>query len=158
VAGVLPLAPDGAAPGSTARPGGPEVLPAGGPTPIGPPEVAAFAGPEAAPGDGIHRAPARMPAARRKALRDFRLELKAGLSDLQLRVAACSLADASFVLDLESVDGGVRIVDAAVEAAGTASERDVACARAALRGHLIPAARAEPGRRWQLPFAVRPPS
>lgn len=117
------------------------------------PEVAAFASPERRP-PRIHKAAAEMPARRRHALRDFRLELKAGVTALQQRVSACALSGASFNLALESVKGGVRIVNATVDSAGASDESGVACAEAALRGQLIPAASIEPGKRWQMPFAV----
>jgi hypothetical protein len=124
------------------------------PSPTAGPQVAAFAAPEPPPADGLHRPPERMPAPRRKALRDFRLEMKAGLAELRMRVEACSLAGASLSLDVESVEGGVKILNAVLESAGGASALDVACAQSALRGYLIPAASVEPGRRWQIPLAV----
>jgi hypothetical protein len=146
---------DGAAPAALAAAApGPEDPGSVPPAPIAGPQVAAFAAPEAPPADGIHRPPERMPAPRRKALRDFRLEMKAGLVELRMRVEACSLAAASMSLDVESVEGGVRVVNAVVESAGGASPADVACAQKALRGHVIPAASVEPGRRWRMPFAV----
>jgi hypothetical protein len=105
-----------------------------------------------------------MPAARRRALRAFRRELTAGLAALRERVQACPAANggppsgasppsASFVLEVETVEGGLRIVDASPEGRGSPGDPRVACARAALRGQLIPAPSAEPGRRWQLPFS-----
>jgi hypothetical protein len=159
-AGVAPLDPappdPGAGSGGAAPvlpPPAPEaVTPGGGPSPER--AVAAFASPGPDPADGIHR-PARTEAPRRKALRDFRLELKTGLSELQMRVQGCSVVDASFQLDVESVEGGVRVVSAAVESPGRSSPADVACAQSMLRGQVIPAASVEPGRRWRLPFAVR---
>jgi hypothetical protein len=162
---VAPLAPaspdsargsDGAAPAALAAAAAPGSEDPGSapPAPIAGPQVAAFAAPETPPADGIHRPPERMPAPRRKALRDFRLEMKAGLAELRMRVEACSLAAASLSLDVESVEGGVRVVNAVVESAGGASPADVACAQKALRGHVIPAASVEPGRRWRMPFAV----
>jgi hypothetical protein len=114
------------------------------------------------------RPPARavdalMPAQRRQALRSFRLELKAGLAALAERVAGCAAAagpeapassrtGASFTLEMETVEGGVRIVDARADGGG---EAEVTCARAALLGAIIPAPSAEPGRRWPIAFAPR---
>ncbi len=140
--------------------------------------VPAAAAAPAAPGGGetvapgtdalAPRPPARavdglMPAARRQALRSFRLELRAGLAALADRVAGCaaaggpeapaaSRAGASFTLEVETVEGGVRIVDARADAG---DEAEVACARAALLGAVIPAPSAEPGRRWPIAFAPR---
>jgi hypothetical protein len=100
-----------------------------------------------------------MPPSRRHALISFRREVIAGLADLQARVARCApaagLSPTSFMLSVESVEGGVRIVEAQPEPRGSASEAEVTCARAALRGHVIPAPSAEPGRRWQLRFSPR---
>ena len=59
------------------------------------------------------------------------------------------------MLSVESIEGGVRIVDAQPEAGGAATEAELACARKALRGQVIPASSAEPGRRWQLRFSPR---
>jgi len=107
-----------------------------------------------------------MPPPRRHALISFRRQIIAGLADLEARVAQCTpaadrsrpatgLSQTSFMLSVESVDGGVRILEAQPETPGTASETEVACARKALRGHVIPASSAEPGRRWQLRFSPR---
>ena len=107
-----------------------------------------------------------MPPPRRHALISFRREIIAGLADLQARVARCApaagqtrpaagLSQTSFMLSVESVEGGIRILEAQPESPGAASEGEVACARKALRGHVIPATSAEPGRRWQLRFSPR---
>lgn len=107
-----------------------------------------------------------MPPSRRKALVSFRREIIAGLSELQARVARCApaagrsrpaegLSRMSFMLSVESVQGGIRILEAQPESPATASEAEMACARKALRGHVIPASSAEPGRRWQLRFSPR---
>jgi hypothetical protein len=107
------------------------------------------------------------PRAERRSLASFRLELKAGMAELQKRIAHCAgEADrglggiapggdaglASFVLDVETVQGGLRIVEARREAGG--SDAAVDCAQTTLRGHVIPAPSAAPGRRWQMPFAL----
>jgi hypothetical protein len=139
-------------------------LPAIPVAPVPPPEpLAVAAPPPAAPRRDpallprkpeIHRTAEPMEAPRRKNLRDFRLELRAGVAELRQLVSACSVQGASFNLAVESVDGGVRVLDATIESAGEASALDVACAQAALRGRVIPASRAEPGRRWQMPLAI----
>lgn len=84
----------------------------------------------------------------------FRGEMLKGFASLQEQVARCSASDASFTLDVETVEGGVRIVDAKLESQGQASEAGVTCARSALRGRVITAPSAEPGKHWQMPFAV----
>jgi hypothetical protein len=142
----------------------PRALPAIPVAPVPPPEpLAVAAPPPAAPRRDpallprkpeIHRTAEPMEAPRRKNLRDFRLELRAGVAELRQLVSACSVQGASFNLAVESVDGGVRVLDATIESAGEASALDVACAQAALRGRVIPASRAEPGRRWQMPLAI----
>ena len=107
-----------------------------------------------------------MPPSRRHALVTFRREIIAGLSELQARVAQCApaagqsrpaagLSQTSFMLSVESVEGGIRILEAQPESPGTASEAEVACARKLLRGHVIPASSAEPGRQWQLRFSPK---
>jgi hypothetical protein len=131
-------------------------------------EAAGAAAPDAAPESPrpVSRNPQDlMPPPRRHALISFRRQIIAGLAELQARVAQCTppgqsrpaagLSQTSFMLSVESVEGGVRIVDAQPESPGTASEAEVACARKALRGHVIPASSAEPGRRWQLRFSPR---
>jgi hypothetical protein len=111
------------------------------------------------------------PAARRRALVAFRRELAAGLRGLDDRLGRCSpvapaasgaparsgLADTSFTLTVETVDGGVRIADAAIDARGGASEAEVACALSALRGEVIPAPSAAPGSRWETTYAPAAP-
>jgi hypothetical protein len=94
-----------------------------------------------------------IPAPTRRARASFRLEMKAGFAALQKRVAPCAAADASFTLDVETVEGGVRIVDAHLEARGSATDASVSCARTALLGETISIPSAQAGRRWQLSFA-----
>jgi hypothetical protein len=93
------------------------------------------------------------PTATRAALVSPRREMKAALAALQRRVARCGAADAWFTLDLETVAGGVRVVEAHVEFPGSAGEAGIACARSILVGETIAAPSARPGRRWQLSFA-----
>jgi hypothetical protein len=99
------------------------------------------------------RLPGGMAAPTRRARASFRLEMKAGFAALQKRVAPCAAADASFTLDVETVEGGVRIVDAHLEARGSATDASVSCARTALLGETISTPSAQAGGRWQLSFA-----
>jgi hypothetical protein len=128
--------------------------------------AATNAPPAEVPPPGARRAKDLMPPPRRHALVSFRREIIAGFAELERRVAACEprgvqprtrggLSEASFLLSVESVAGGVRILEAQPESRGSASDAEVACARAALRGHLIPASSAEPGRQWQLRFSPK---
>jgi hypothetical protein len=96
----------------------------------------------------------RTSAERRHGLVKFRRELKAGLAALREQVAPCDATGASFTLDVESAEGTLRVVEAHLDAGGSAGAEAVACARSALVGVRIPAAAVEPGRRWQLSFAV----
>jgi hypothetical protein len=104
---------------------------------------------------------ARITVARQHARVSFRSELKAGIVALAERASRCApqgLADASFVLTAEAVEGGLRIVEVGVEPADRAEDPKVACALSALRGAFVTAASVEPGRRWQLPLSLRPGS
>jgi hypothetical protein len=116
--------------------------------------VAAFAAPEPPRRGAPHRAPAPVTGQRRAALAGIRRGLMAGMSDLQRRVEGCALAGATLSLSVESVKGGLRVVNARLESRGDPSADGEACARAALSGQLIRAAGIEPGQRWQLPFTV----
>lgn len=95
-------------------------------------------------------------ASRRHGLVAFRRELKSAIGELRERVAPCGVAGASFALDVETVEGAIRVLDARLEA-GAADEAGVACARAALAGAKLAAPAAEPGRRWQLSFVAPSP-
>jgi hypothetical protein len=119
-----------------------------------------------APAEAPRRTPKPevMPPSRRHALVSFRREMMAGLAELEARVGRCapgsaaasdtgSRRAASYTLGLETVGGGIRIADVRLEARGSASDADVACATAALRDRVIPAPSAEPGRSWQLRFS-----
>jgi hypothetical protein len=80
--------------------------------------------------------------------------MTAGMAEIQKRVSGCARSDAAFKLDLETVANGIRVLDVQPEP-GVSTGDDVACARAALMGEIIPAPDAEPGRRWQMPLSVR---
>lgn len=103
----------------------------------------------------LHRVAAEMPRSRRAALGDLRLGLRAGMARLRERVAGCPAADASFSLAVESTAEGVRILNATLESPAAADDPGVSCVQSALRGQVIPADGIQPGRRWQVPFAVR---
>jgi hypothetical protein len=128
-----------------------------------PAAVRGFAGIATAAGPAA-RAGERAPASVRRTRSSFRRELIAGLATLQKQAAKCAsgnaaagraaLADTGFTLALETIAGGIRVADVRLESRGTASETDVACVRAALRGEVVPAASAEPGRTLTLPFSV----
>jgi hypothetical protein len=94
------------------------------------------------------------PAPRRRALRSFRQEMKVGLAALRQRVAECAAPGVSLTLEVETYPGGVRVVDAHLDPGSSRSDPAVVCARATLLGETFPAANAEPGRRWQMPFLV----
>jgi hypothetical protein len=152
----------------------PAVAPAAPPAPAELPAAAPSQAqrppPAAAVGAGSPTPPPRAPASRRLAraqppstggppadkgaLRLFRRELKVGLAGLEQDVAPCALENASFTLAVETVDGGLRIVDAR-PAPGVARDAGAACARKALLGQVIPAPSARPGRRWEMPFSPR---
>ncbi len=102
----------------------------------------------------LHRVAAEMPRSRRAALGDLRLGLRAGMARLREHVAGCPIADASFSLAVESTAGGVRILNATLESPAPADDPGVSCVQSALRGQVIPAEGVQPGRRWQVPFAV----
>jgi hypothetical protein len=59
-------------------------------------------------------------------------------------------------LELETLDGGVRIVDAPVETQGAAGDGVVLCAQQALRGLVLDAPAARPGARHRLRYPLLP--
>lgn len=58
------------------------------------------------------------------------------------------------MLQVETVRGAARIVDAPVATYGGASDAVVSCAQRVLRGHLVPAPQAQPGSRHRLLFSL----
>ena len=58
-------------------------------------------------------------------------------------------------LDVETLDGQLRIVDAALASPAAAGDWRVACAQRKLRGQLIPAPPAKAGSRMKVPFALK---
>jgi hypothetical protein len=102
-------------------------------------------------------------------------EIMGGLDDFQGRIARCvdvdvqarhgtlpvsgldgadELAPPSLMLELETLDGEVRIVDAPVEARGRADDGLFACAQKVLRGQTITAASAHRGQRIRLLYPL----
>ena len=65
---------------------------------------------------------------------------------------------ASLMLEMEALEGAVRIVDAQVQEWGEASEQIVSCARSVLRGQVIPASNVQRGERMRMPFPLNPRS
>jgi hypothetical protein len=113
------------------------------------------------------------PTANRVTLKAIHRALKT--APLQARLARCVPAPdvraprtqpASLMLEIETLAGELRIVDAQVRAWGGASEAMVSCARTVLRGHVFPApahrrpaAHPRPaGERMQVPFLLNPRS
>ena len=102
------------------------------------------------------------PRERLKALEPLRREVFAGLKDLDGRIGACRLRDASLRLILETLDGRVRVLEVRVVPAGAATEEatgavaspidEVAarCVVGALERTIISAPSARPGRQWEM--------
>jgi hypothetical protein len=65
---------------------------------------------------------------------------------------------AVLMLELETLGGEVRIVEAQVQAWGGASAEVVSCAQYVLRGQVIAASTAGPGHRVRMPFPLNPRS
>jgi hypothetical protein len=155
------------------------------PAPAPAPLAAASAAPASASdggwyGGGRARATSKAPSEPSAAPTPSRLTLKAihkalSAAPLQARLARCVPAaavraprtqPASLMLEIETLEGELRIVDAQVRAWGGASEAMVSCARSVLRGHVFPApahrrpaAHPRPaGERMQVPFLLNPRS
>ena len=78
------------------------------------------------------------------------------ITQVKDEVVADDNGTATLMLQVEGLEGSVRIVDAPVEMRGTASDGLIACVQQALRGHVIPAAAARPGTRYRIPFPLTP--
>lgn len=63
---------------------------------------------------------------------------------------------ATLMLEIETMAGRARIVDAPVEVRGTASDGLLSCAQSALRGRTLAVPEATPGDRYRMRFPVRP--
>jgi hypothetical protein len=115
------------------------------------------------------------PRERLKALEPLGREVFAGLRDLDGRVEACRLRDASLRLTLETLDGQVRVLRVRVVPLGAATEEATgvaplpldegaaSCVRGALERTILSAPSARPGRQWEMawwpganPWPVRP--
>lgn len=156
----------------------PHSVPAFPPRPAAPPAGAGAAGgPATAATASRPQGSAQAPApSSDPALGRLRPHLTAGLGRLQASVARCSEeAPAAgsgspsaggglrtgmrgrtvLTLDVETLDGQLRIVDAALASPAAAGDWRVACAQRKLRGQLIPAPPAKAGSRMKVPFAVK---
>ncbi len=102
------------------------------------------------------------PRERLKALEPLGREVFAGLRDLDGRIEACRLRDASLRLTLETLDGQVRVLRVRVMPLGAATEEATGvaplpidegaarCVRGALERTIISAPSAKPGRQWEM--------
>ena len=90
----------------------------------------------------------------------LRRELAGGSGGLRAALVRCAGREslrgqpAVLMLEIESLDGEVRIVDAPVRTRGDASDALVACAQGALRNQVIRAPEARPGDLHRMPFAL----
>lgn len=90
----------------------------------------------------------------------LRRQLNAGSSELRTSLAQCARPGepqrrpAVLMLELENLDGSVRILDAAIQTKGDASDAFVACAQGTLRNQVIAAPAARPGSRSRLPLTL----
>ena len=139
----------------------------------GVPSMASNRSPNSAPqlpaGNGVAAQPGSQPAPRppdgtvgdgfatanERTFRSFRRALNTGVAELQNAVKPCSLMDASLTLTLETVRGGIRVADARVDRRGSATDEAVACAVSAVRGYVMRADTAVPGRTWEVPLVGR---
>jgi hypothetical protein len=162
------------APPDPPAPLGPPIEPA--PAPIPPPGPAAAPRPTAeqrtgGPTRGSWIARAEDPSSIPMAGRAIRKIVRRGLlaARVQSRLARCAdqiggVGDgpvprgtpAILRLELEGLEGEVRIVDAAVQQWGGASEATVSCATGALRGQVIGAAPSRRGERSWMPYPLNP--
>lgn len=121
------------------------------------------------------------PVARVTGLGPAGISLRQGLDSLQGELAACfdevaqsrhgqagytaaqedtgavdQAGSAVLMLQVESLEGKLRIVDAPVESRGDASDGLLSCAQSVLRGRTFPAPRARPGERHRVTFVLSP--
>jgi hypothetical protein len=89
--------------------------------------------------------------------------LVASLGELQPRIARCSGGGAApaapadqavLVLELEPMDGAVKVVGARVHTMGKAREATVACARDVLVGQVLDVPEARPGKPVSIPYPI----
>lgn len=65
--------------------------------------------------------------------------------------------EAVLLLDIRAEEGGLRVADASVVRFGSSGTALVYCAQQAIRGLAFPAASGEPGARYRVEYALRPP-
>ncbi len=102
------------------------------------------------------------PRERLEALEPLRREVFAGLKDLDGRIEACRLRDATLFLTLETLDQRVRVLEVRVEPAGAGTEEAsgadpvaldenaARCVQGALERTIVSAPSARPGRQWEM--------
>lgn len=78
------------------------------------------------------------------------------VSEVKDGVVADDNGTATLMLQVEGLEGAVRIVDAPVEMRGGASVGLIACVQQVLRGQVIPAAAATPGTRYRIVYPLTP--
>jgi hypothetical protein len=69
-----------------------------------------------------------------------------------LEAQAAALAPTLFMLDVETLDSQVKVVNATLAMRGGASEAYVACAEQVLRGQILFVQASVPGERMRIPF------
>jgi hypothetical protein len=94
-------------------------------------------------------------------------DLGLGLAQLESRAARCAserdpaaataAGETLLSLEIETIDGGLRIADA-LPGSERGDARAADCAREALQGQIIPSRLARAGTRFQMPFRVRAPA
>jgi len=104
------------------------------------------------------------PRERLKALEPLGREVFAGLRDLDGRIEACQLRNASLRLTLETLEGQVRVLRVRVVPLGAETEGATgvaplpldegaaSCVRGALERTIVSAPSARPGRQWEMPW------
>lgn len=99
------------------------------------------------------------------ALGPVRGDLALGLDRLQASVARCAATEAGrseaggemiLRLDIETLDRGLRVVDALPAGVTAPDAPAAACAREALRGKVMPSRLARAGTSFQMPFRMSP--
>jgi hypothetical protein len=118
--------------------------------------------------------PSQAPVDSRDALRR---ELSAGLGKLRISVAACSEVDRGpaspgtapgwrgpragprgrvvLTLEIETREGELRVVEARLPPGNEAADRRLTCVLDVLRGQVVSAPSAVPGKRMEVPFPVK---
>ena len=179
ILGTFAPGPDASPPTPAARLGPLGALPPAGPAPPqlpSPPQQ--YSPPPPTPPDGSWEAVP--PVARAAALGPLGGAIGRGLNEIQPRLAACFDEDVQarhgrtrftetqdyapmpdhgttvLMLQIETLSGGARIVDAPLEARGGASDGLVACAQGVLREQKFEVPGATPGARHRLLYSLLP--